>query len=141
MTQNNDSSQQNTRSRIHIQKRLADCDVTLNVFGNDPAETYALFKTFQSLVNGEPPTHPNQAQREMANAEAKASAVATAPAAAKPVPKPQAKAKGATPANAPPCNECGSTETMELIRWKDKETGEGKTAWKCQSCNVWWRSW
>jgi len=37
------------------------------------------------------------------------------------------------------CQECGSDESMELIAWKDKTTGELKKAWKCQSCEKWAR--
>jgi len=37
----------------------------------------------------------------------------------------------------PVCEACGSSETMELITFADKKTGEPRQAWKCQSCNKW----
>ena len=54
-----------------------------------------------------------------------------APSAA-PAPKPAAKV--------PICAVCEAGKgKIELIKWSDKETGEMKQAWKCQTCNTWHR--
>jgi len=37
----------------------------------------------------------------------------------------------------PVCEACGSSETMELITFADKKTGDPRQEWKCQSCNKW----
>ena len=37
----------------------------------------------------------------------------------------------------PVCEACGSSETMELISFADKKTGDPRQEWKCQSCNKW----
>jgi len=37
----------------------------------------------------------------------------------------------------PVCEACGSSETMELISFADKKTGDPRQAWKCQACNKW----
>ena len=112
-------------SRLHIQKRFDKCDITLNVFGEEPDEIFDLYLHTAALIVGEPHVkpRPTQAQREMANADAKAK---------------QVQQKSAI-ANKPVCQECGTDESMELISWKDKATGELKKAWKCQSCNLWAR--
>ena len=50
----------------------------------------------------------------------------------KPAPKPAAKV--------PICAVCEAGKgKIELIKWSDKETGEMKQAWKCQTCNTWHR--
>jgi len=49
-----------------------------------------------------------------------------------PAPKPAAKV--------PICAVCEAGKgKIELIKWSDKETGEMKQAWKCQTCNTWHR--
>lgn len=132
----------NGRSRIHIQKRIDEADVVINVFGNDPDETYDLFVQFLKLVAGEPTKQrPTQAQRELANAELKARQIAQ-----KQQGQPDTVSAALRnhdlippPANAPLCNNCGVEDQMKLIRWTDKATGQPMRAWKCQSCNQWWR--
>ena len=52
---------------------------------------------------------------------------------AKPNPIPKAPA----PTDAPVCANCGSSQSMELIDFTDKKTGERKQAWKCQECLKW----
>ncbi len=75
------------------------------------------------------------AQREITRAEQAVAARAAAPPA--PAPKPVAKPTTTRPTNAPVCPECGLSDSVELVRWADKATGEQKKAWKCQLCKKW----
>lgn len=54
---------------------------------------------------------------------------------AQPAPKPAPRPQAARPI----CDDCGTDQAMELIRWKDKETGKPRSAWKCQQCQNWLR--
>lgn len=112
-------------SRLHIQKQFPDCQIVLNVFGEEPQETFDLCLTMAALIAGElyVKPKPTQAQRELANAEVKARQVR----------------QKSTGADKPVCQECGTDESMELIAWKDKATGELKKAWKCKACEKWVR--
>jgi len=111
-------------SRLHIQKQFPDCQIVLNVFGEEPQETYDLCLTMAALIAGElVKPKPSQAQREMANAEAKTR---------------QVRSRSSSN-NKPVCQECGTDASMELISWTDKATGEFKKAWKCKSCDKWVR--
>jgi len=54
------------------------------------------------------------------------------------------KAKSSPPAaqsNGEPktCPSCGSIGGPMLIKWTDKNTGEPRSAWKCQDCQTWLR--
>lgn len=60
-----------------------------------------------------------------------------------PKPAPKSAAKPAQPKaqpKAPACQQCGSDAAVELIRWNDRETGDAKQAYKCQTCGVWIRN-
>ena len=60
----------------------------------------------------------------------------------KPAPKAEVKQAPAPKAAAkvPICAVCEAGKgKIELIKWSDKETGEMKQAWKCQTCNTWHR--
>ena len=37
----------------------------------------------------------------------------------------------------PVCPNCGTNEAMELIEWRDKQTGKPRAEWKCQQCHKW----
>ena len=50
-------------------------------------------------------------------------------------PKPSPKAP--VPPEAPVCANCGLSQAMELISFRDKLTGEPRQAWKCQECSKW----
>jgi hypothetical protein len=39
----------------------------------------------------------------------------------------------------PPCPHCGAANTIELVKWTDKTTGQPRQAPKCQSCSKWIR--
>jgi hypothetical protein len=73
----------------------------------------------------------NPAKREIVNAERKAAQLGIQ------------KAKAAAPAKAqetgeiPVCKFCGSSGSMELIKFTDKKTGKPRQAWKCQECQEW----
>ena len=54
---------------------------------------------------------------------------------AQPAPKPAPASQTARPV----CQDCGTDQAMELIRWKDKSTGKNRSAWKCQQCQTWLR--
>ena len=72
-----------------------------------------------------------QAKREILNAELKATqAKVNGNGAPKPKPEPKPEPK-------PVCQNCGTDEAMELIKWADKKTGEPRQAWKCQACEQW----
>jgi hypothetical protein len=75
------------------------------------------------------------AQREIARAEQAVASRKAAPPA--PAPKPVAKQTTTRATNAPVCPECGRSDSVELVRWADKDTGEQKKAWKCQLCKKW----
>ena len=83
-------------------------------------------------ANGTGPQEPaavTQAKPEAKPAPAPAPKVEVKQA---PAPKPAAKV--------PICAVCEAGKgKIELIKWSDKETGEMKQAWKCQTCNTWHR--
>lgn len=112
------------KSKLHIKKELPDLGITVNAFADTPDEALDIIVRTIGLAQGdiEPRKRPNQAQREMANAQNRAGHRGNG---------------GSVHKGQPCCQECGSDEAMELIRWTDRNTGEPKQAWKCQACNSW----
>lgn len=118
-------------SRLHLQKHLPAFGIVLNFFADTAAELWELYGEMLSLIDD-----------DMAAAYAKATQASAKPARAErqqPKPAAQPSRGNGGIANKPVCQECGSDESMELISWKDKATGEFKKAWKCQSCSLWAR--
>jgi hypothetical protein len=117
-------------SRMHLQKHLPQFGIVVNFFADTSEELWFLYKEMLSLIDD-----------DLAAAYTRATRASAIPAAvaqkAKPAPKPS-RGNGGT-VNKPVCQECGSDESMELISWKDKATGELKKAWKCKSCEKWVR--
>ncbi len=121
-----------TQTRYHGKVRVQKGEtlIEVNIFDDNKEKLYLeIQQAIAQFSNDIKPA--TAAQREIARAE---QARAAAP--PKPQLKPQPKA---TVSNAPACQECGTDESMELISWKDKATGELKKAWKCQACNLWAR--
>lgn len=108
-------------SRLHLQKQLQPFGIVLNVFADTAAELWSLYNEILALIDD-----------EVASAYTRVTKASVRPA-----PKPSRGNGGF--AGKPVCQECGSDESMELISWKDKTTGELKKAWKCQSCEKWAR--
>jgi rubrerythrin len=48
-----------------------------------------------------------------------------------------APAKAKEMGEIPVCEQCSSSEFMELIEFTDKKTGKPRKAWKCQQCGGW----
>lgn len=123
-----DQPQRRFHGEVKVQRN--GLEVRVNIFDDNREVVYLEMQhaiaQFAALSGDPKSIQPmNNAQREIARAEqARAE---------------QAKVSAAV--NAPPCQECGSDEAMELIRWKDKNTGEPRQAWKCQNCNLWCKEW
>jgi hypothetical protein len=120
-------------SRLHLQKHLPDYGLVINCFADTPAELWQLYQEMLELIDA------NDAE---ALAKAKpAGSPSRSARAIRQQPKPAAQPSRGNGgiANKPVCQECGTDESMELISWKDKVTGELKKAWKCQSCEKWAR--
>ncbi len=112
----------------------------LNVFADSPAELWSLYTEILATIDDDvaaaytratqASTKPVQAERQQPRPAAQPKAViARSP-----------DAIGTTrQSHKPVCQECGADESMQLISWKDKATGELKKAWKCQSCDKWVR--
>jgi hypothetical protein len=115
-------------SRLHMQKQLPDFGIVLNLFADTPEELWALYSSMLAVIDN-----------EVASAYIKATKASAKPVSRQPRPAAQPSRGNGGVANKPVCQECGSNESMELISWKDKATGELKKAWKCQSCEKWAR--
>jgi len=117
-------------SRLHLQKQLQPFGIVLNIFADTAAELWSLYNEILALIDD-----------EVASAYTRAVRASARPAAVAPQPRPaprQSRGNGGF-AGKPVCQQCGTDESMELISWKDKSTGELKKAWKCQSCEKWAR--
>ena len=112
-------------SRVHIKKDIPQLNVQVNIFGDDPEEAFNLYLQTSALMVADPvqpsPPKPSRAHIDRLSHEAQAR---------------QAQ-KQAGIVNTPVCQECGTDESMELIEWQDKSTGEARRAWKCQGCGKW----
>jgi len=96
--------------------------------------------------NGKANGNGHQEPAAAPKAEAKPQAAPAAVPVPKPAPavkaevKPQEKPAPKPAAKVPICAVCEAGKgKIELIKWSDKETGEMKQAWKCQTCNTWHR--
>jgi hypothetical protein len=116
-------------SRLHMQKHLPDFGIVLNLFADTPEELWALYSSMLAIIDN-----------EVASAYIKATKASAMPVRQQPrVAAQPGRGNGGFAGSKPVCQECGTDESMELIAWKDKVTGEFKKAWKCQSCEKWAR--
>jgi len=133
--------QQPNRFHGEVSVQRNGINIRVNIFGEDRNFVYYEMQYAIAQFSGDP-KYMSQAQLEIARAE-QARAVTKAATPFKEPAKQPAKAftkpKTTSIANKPICQECGTDEAMELIRWTDKDTGESKQAWKCQACNLWAR--
>jgi hypothetical protein len=116
-------------SRMHLQKHLPQFGIVINFFADTSEELWALYLEMLSLIDD-----------DLAAAYARATRASAVPAAAAQKPRAAAQPRrGNGSTSKPVCQECGLDESMQLITWKDKSTGELKKAWKCQACDKWVR--
>jgi hypothetical protein len=116
-----------TRYHAEVKVELEGRECRVNVFADTLAE---IFQDIGTICDQYPQGWMNPAKREIVNAERKAAQL-----------RPQAGAKVPPgleeTGEIPVCEHCGSQEFMELIRFKDKQTGKPRSAWKCQACEKW----
>jgi hypothetical protein len=111
-----------TRYHAEVKINIEGHEARVNCFSDTLAE---IFQDIGTIVSQFPPDWKNPAKREIVNAERKAQQVA-------------AKAAREEPTGEiPVCQECGTDEFMELIKWTDKLTLKPRQAWKCQQCQKW----
>ncbi|MBL7061250.1 MAG: hypothetical protein ISS54_00750 [Dehalococcoidia bacterium] len=117
------SEQPQHRFHGKVLVRRGDTEIHVNVF--DDARDVVYLEIQQAIAQFSGDIKPaTAAHRELARtAQAKAAAP---PAATKPL-------------NAPVCKQCGTNQSVELITWADKVTGEQRKEWKCQACKKWCR--
>jgi len=119
------NGQTNTRYHAEIKVTLQGRDARINVFADTLNE---IFSDLAKITIQYDELH-SLAKREILNAELKANSL---PRKSSPSPKSRSPL-----VNAPVCLNCGSPDSMELIRWNDKKTGQPRQAWKCQACDEW----
>ena len=117
-------SEQNQQTNYHaeVKGRLYDEEVRVNIFANTLNEIFLdIGKVHAQLFEG----YRNPAKRGIANAEAVDQQTAAL------------TFNNTQSGELPVCQQCGSTASMELIEFSDKQTGLPRKAWKCQACNKW----
>jgi len=116
-------------SRMHLQKHLPQFGMVINFFADTSEELWALYLEMLSLIDA-----------DLAASYTRATRASEVPSAAAQKPRAAAQPHRGNGGTAKPvCLECGLDESMQLIAWKDKTTGELKKAWKCKSCDKWVR--
>ena len=120
-------------AEVHV--TLEGREARINVFADTLVE---IFDDIGTICTQFPQDWMNPAKREVVNAERKAAQLGRQPA-SKATSKAPAKAqsKAEETGEAPVCEQCGSQEFMELIKFTDKKTGQPRQAWKCQMCLKW----
>lgn len=119
------------RYHAEVKIELEGRECRINAFRDTLQE---IFQDIGTICSQFPQDWMNPAKREIVNAERKAAQLAQA-AASKASPK--ATAKAGETGEIPVCEQCGSQEFMELIKFTDKKTGKPRQAWKCQACVKW----
>jgi hypothetical protein len=122
----NGENQKTSRFHAQIRTNILGHEATINIFAETLNEIY---RDIANVVQ-QYPGNLGPARREVANAELKANQ--RQPQHPNPEPTPQP----APPEQGPICQECGTGDFMELIRFKDKK-GNPRQAWKCQQCQKW----
>lgn len=120
-------------SRYHaeVKVELEGRECRINAFRDTLDE---VFQDIGTICSQFPQDWMNPAKREIVNAERKAAGIRQQQADAKSKPASREAALKAPPV----CRECGTAESMELIEFPDKKTGQFRKAWKCQACNAWY---
>ena len=113
-------------SKVHIKHEQLEHGITVNVFGDSAEEAMELLVNTINCIDG-------NTARDVAKAD-------RAAAARRPSPQPAqacrpAGNRGST--NTPTCPECGTDETVDLITFTDRDSGEQKRRFKCTACNKW----
>ncbi len=111
-----------TRYHAEVKIPIEGHEARVNCFADSLAE---IFRDIGTIISQFPSDWKNPARREIANAELKAQQVA---------------AREEQTGEIPVCQECGTDEFMELIKWADKVTLKPRQAWKCQQCQKWHRN-
>jgi hypothetical protein len=120
------AEQPQTRFHGKVRVQKGETMIEFNIFDDIKENVYlGIQQAVAQFSNDIKPA--TAAQREIARAE---QARATQPALA-PTPAPKPKA------NAQVCPQCGTAGKLELIYWDDKDTGEPRSAYKCQACKKW----
>lgn len=120
----------NGDKRYHgeIQVTIGGNAARINVFSDNLQELFMELGTIHAQFgNADPISNP--AKREIIEAELKAKQAAAKAAAEELFPEETGEV--------PTCQECGSSEFMELICFTDKKSGQYKQRWKCQACQKW----
>jgi len=130
----------NDKSRLHIQKEIPEMGVKINVFGDDPQEAFDLMLSIICLVGeADIPKRPSQANLARLHDDALAKVKTDDDTMPKPSPRPNGNrnpvAGGAL--NKPCCPDCGNSDSVDLITFTDRETGEHKSRFKCKECGKW----
>ncbi|MFP3898186.1 MAG: hypothetical protein ACLFVD_02635 [Dehalococcoidia bacterium] len=123
-------------SRYHAEIKVAlqGRDARINVFADTLAEIFAdLGIIAQQFPTAWTPA--TDAAREIAAAQLRAPQNSPQP----PAQSPRTPLSNtlADPNLAPICDHCGESDSMELIEFTSRKTGQPKRAWKCQACDKW----
>jgi hypothetical protein len=116
------------RYHAEVKIELEGRECRINAFRDTLQE---IFQDIGTICSQYPQDWMNPAKREIVNAERKAAQLRIQKGPAK------APAKVQKTGEIPVCEQCGSQEFMELIRFTDKKTGQPRQAWKCQACVKW----
>jgi len=122
-----------TRYHAEVKIPIDGHEARVNCFADTLVE---IFQDIGTICSQFPPDWKNPAKREIVNAELKAQQIAAQAEAL-------SEAKGLEDeqtGEVPVCQECGTDEFMELIKWTDKLTLKPRQAWKCQQCQKWDRN-
>ncbi len=115
-----DGENQKTRYHAEVKITIEGREARVNCFADTLAE---VFQDIGTICSQFPPDWKNPAKREIVNAELI-----------------RAQQASKQTGEIPTCQECGTDEFMEFIKWTDKHTGELRQAWKCQGCQKWARN-
>jgi hypothetical protein len=116
------------RYHAEVKIELEGRECRINAFRDTLQE---IFQDIGVICTQFPQDWMNPAKREIVNAERKAAQLGIKKGAA------AAPAKAQETGEIPVCEQCGSQEFMELIKFTDKKTGKPRQAWKCQACIKW----
>jgi hypothetical protein len=123
-----------TRYHAEVKVMLQGRDVRINVFADTLAEVFRDLGLIVSQCPSSPwtPLPPTPEPTIIPSAEP------AAPPKPKAKPTPTADPTTGEITELPVCSQCGQWDAMELIDFVDKQTGEARSAWKCQTCKKWY---
>jgi len=120
------------RYHAEVKVTLEGREARINVFADTLNE---VFQDIGTICSQFPQDWMNPAKREIVNAERKAAQLKQSQ--RKPAPRSDPHLDEFATGEIPVCDNCGSSEFMELISFTDKKTGRPRREWKCQQCNKW----